>query len=417
MTDISSNDSRENINFSTDYMTNLLQNTIKVDEEKKNNFNVKNIINNHHHNTYKDNDTENESISNFVSPTETRNDTTNFFGTLQERKPDPNYTLPGNKSQKIHQKQQQPLDEDEDDYMYLSKDKQYMKKLDILQKLGDLTKNGTKLSQAYSINSDYFIMKYEYELHKKSKNKIKTINWLNGLLYSIVEGTEILCSETDYIKSKVDLTGWTEKTHSQMDEYTEAFSALLDEYNIGGKDYPALLQLAFLFFGGAVSVAIQNKIPNTEQYTPSEIERLRKKAIQDREQAMGSVNKKKDRMNENIISEIKEMEFLKESKENFYKKQEEMEKLKKEYEKNVVMDDITRQRHNTLQQMKSNLQNLNINPPEVSSPKNILYENNSSSSLSENSNSQNENNNSNSKKSQSIYTKSRKGKKGLVINI
>ena len=93
-----------------------------------------------------------------------------------------------------------------------------------------------------------------------------------------------------------------------------------------------------------------------------------------------------------------------------------MEKLKKEYEKTIVMDDITKQRHDTLQQMKSNLQNLNISPT-VSSPKNILYENNSSSSLSEKSNSQNENNNSNSKKSQSIYTKSRKGKKGLVINI
>ena len=410
MTDISSNDSRENINYSTDYMTNLLQNTIKVDEEKKNNFNIKNILNNNN----KDNDTENESISHFVSPTETQNNTTNFFGTIQEKRPEPNYTVPQNASKS--QKHPQNLDNDEDDYMYLSKDKQYMKKLDILQKLGDLTKNGTKLSQAYSINSDYFIMKYEYELHKKSKNKIKTINWMNGLLYSIVEGTEILCSETDYIKSKVDLTGWTEKTHSQMDEYTEAFSALLDEYNIGGKDYPALLQLAFLFFGGAISVAIQNKIPNTEQYTPSEIERLRKKAIQDREQAIGSVNKKKDRMNENIISEIKEMEFLKESKENFYKKQEEMEKLKKEYEKTIVMDDITKQRHDTLQQMKSNLQNLNISPT-VSSPKNILYENNSSSSLSEKSNSQNENNNSNSKKSQSIYTKSRKGKKGLVINI
>ena len=53
-----------------------------------------------------------------------------------------------------------------DDYSELSDEHKLFKKIDLLKKLGELASSGIKISQNYDTNSDYYVMKYEYSLHK-----------------------------------------------------------------------------------------------------------------------------------------------------------------------------------------------------------------------------------------------------------
>jgi hypothetical protein len=60
---------------------------------------------------------------------------------------------------------------EEDDYNELSTQLQMIKKLNLLTKLGEICYFGVELSQNYSMESNYFAMKYEYELHKIINDK------------------------------------------------------------------------------------------------------------------------------------------------------------------------------------------------------------------------------------------------------
>ena len=66
-----------------------------------------------------------------------------------------------------------------------------LKKLDMLRKLGELAQYGVKLSQNYNMNSDYFAMKYEYELHKNIRAKQNSVNWMSSLMLNCIYGIEI----------------------------------------------------------------------------------------------------------------------------------------------------------------------------------------------------------------------------------
>ena len=63
------------------------------------------------------------------------------------------------------------IPEDYDNYNELSEEGKMLKRLDMLRKLGELAQYKVKLSQNYNMNSDYFTMKYEYQLHTNIRAK------------------------------------------------------------------------------------------------------------------------------------------------------------------------------------------------------------------------------------------------------
>ena len=81
---------------------------------------------------------------------------------------------------------------DYDNYNELSPEQQMLRKLDILRKLGELAQYGVKLSHNYNMNSDYFTMKYEYQLHTNIRSKQNFINWTSSIMLNCIYGLEIL---------------------------------------------------------------------------------------------------------------------------------------------------------------------------------------------------------------------------------
>ena len=69
-----------------------------------------------------------------------------------------------------------------DNYNELSEEGKMLKRLDMLRKLGELAQYKVKLSQNYNMNSDYFTMKYEYQLHTNIRAKQNYINWTSSLM-------------------------------------------------------------------------------------------------------------------------------------------------------------------------------------------------------------------------------------------
>jgi hypothetical protein len=81
---------------------------------------------------------------------------------------------------------------DPEDETSWTKDELALRKLDMLRKLGELSTAGIKLSQNYSMISDYKTMKFEYELHCNIRSKQNSIRQISNMLTGIVKSIEPL---------------------------------------------------------------------------------------------------------------------------------------------------------------------------------------------------------------------------------
>ena len=184
-----------------------------------------------------------------------------------------------------------------------------LKKLDMLRKLGELAQYGVKLSQNYNMNSDYFTMKYEYELHKNIRAKQNFINWTSSVMLNCIYGVEILNEK--YNPFELKLTGWSEQINADISNYYDVFGEIYEKYNKPGKAMSPELRLILMLGGGALkfhlnNIAISNK-PNFPQQNPNPqqdprlIEQMRQQALLDRmkedNKNKGEILKKKLKVN------------------------------------------------------------------------------------------------------------------------
>ena len=115
---------------------------------------------------------------------------------------------------------------DYDNYNELAPEAQMLKKLDMLRKLGELAQYGVKLSQNYNMSSDYFTMKYEYELHKNIRAKQNSVNWMSSLMLNCIYGVEILNDK--YNPFDLKLKNWSEQINADINNYYDIFGEIAD---------------------------------------------------------------------------------------------------------------------------------------------------------------------------------------------
>ena len=128
-------------------------------------------------------------------------------------------------------------------------------KLDMLRKLGELThQHGVKLSQNYSMNSDYKAMKYEYELHKSIRDKHNGVKWLSNLMLNVCWGVEL--ANENFNPFEFKLKGWSEQMNDDIDEYYDVLGELYEKYFKSGKPIPPELKLVLMIGGSAVKFHI-----------------------------------------------------------------------------------------------------------------------------------------------------------------
>jgi hypothetical protein len=293
--------------------------------------------------------------------------------------------------------------EDEDDYNTLSDTKKILKRLDILRKLGELSKYGVKLSQNYNINSDYFTMKYEYELHRSIRAKQNSVNWMSSIMLNCIYGMEILNDK--YNPFELKLTGWAEQINADMTNYYDVFGEIYEKYNKPGKNMSPELKLIFMLGGSALKFHLNNALlsqpnkinslnnnnninynnnnnnplqpipnPNYPVAQPNQdsvlLEKLRQQAIADRlKQEKEALQQKANLEHEQAIQQMKDLAFLQQKKE---------EQDKINLGKNKQLQELQQIKNflETNDQFQSTTYNLNnINNQKSINPDNIRKEN------------------------------------------
>ncbi len=137
-----------------------------------------------------------------------------------------------------------------DNYNELSPEAQMLKKLELLRKLGELAQYGVKLSQNYSMSSDYFTMKYEHQLHTNIRSKQNFINWTSSIMLNCIYGMEILNDKYDPFSLK--LTNWSQQINADISSYYDVFGEIYEKYNKPGKSMSPELKLVLMIGGSAL---------------------------------------------------------------------------------------------------------------------------------------------------------------------
>lgn len=160
---------------------------------------------------------------------------------------------------------------DPDDESMMSEEEIYLRKLNILRQLGELSMAGVKLSRNYGMNSDYKAMKYEYDLHTGVRSKKNAISWMSGMMIGIVKGFELLNDNLNPFDIKFD-NSWSSKVSADITDYYDVLGELYEKYTTPGKKMAPELKLFFMLSGSAVQIQMFKGISNLTSGSAKELD-------------------------------------------------------------------------------------------------------------------------------------------------
>ena len=200
----------------------------------------------------------------------------------------------------------QPEDE-LDEYDKATPNRKKLLKMDMMRKLMELVQSGVKLSQDYNMDSDYKLMKYEYELHSGLKAKHGMVSWVSDACITGVGALETLNKK--FNKFGLRLDGWSDKVSGKSEELYDAFSDMYEKYVGPGGHFPPELRLIGILGFSAATVHITNsamdKMPKLEDELKKDPEYLEKI----RNQAIGNTQKERMNNQEKTFTEKREKEY------------------------------------------------------------------------------------------------------------
>lgn len=188
----------------------------------------------------------------------------------------------------------------------LSQEQLLLNKLDMLRKLCELKDAGVHISQNYNLNSDYNMMKYEYELHKSIRSKQNSVNWMSSMTLNCIYGIEMLNEK--YNPFDIKLKGWSEQMNADVNNYYDVFGDLYEKYNTPGKGMMPEVKLLLMLSGSALKFHLHNTVVNslpnlgnTLANNPQLAEKLRQKAISDKMKEQS--NTQQNNLNQHMAKE------------------------------------------------------------------------------------------------------------------
>lgn len=214
-----------------------------------------------------------------------------------------------------------------------SEDELNIAKLNMLRQLGELTQHGVKLSQNYSMKSDYKAMKYEYELHKSIRDKHNGTRWLSNLMLNVCWGVEL--ANENFNPFEFKLKGWSEQMNDDIDEYYDVLGELYEKYFKSGRSIPPELKLVMMIGGSAVKFHIAHtalgKIPTLSealQKNPALAKKLNEQAVSEKvkekyEKQKETFDKKSNEQHELAKKQAADLVMLKQKELEFAKMQQE----------------------------------------------------------------------------------------------
>jgi hypothetical protein len=183
---------------------------------------------------------------------------------------------------------------DEDEYESLSTNEKRLRRLEYMRKLGELRDLGCKVTN-YSINDDYYMMKYEYELHTSIRTKRNWMQLYNHILIGAVKGVELVNNR--YNPFDFSLKGLSNEVSSDKTTYYEILGEIYEHYNVPGKKMNPWMRLFVTLIGTVVIVGGKNNahkfIPGVASKVENDealLEKLRAKAASGTSQANSQPN-------------------------------------------------------------------------------------------------------------------------------
>lgn len=208
-----------------------------------------------------------------------------------------------------------------------SKEDFMLKKLDMLRKLGELTQYGVKLSQRYTMESDYNMMKYEYELHKSIRNKQNGIQYMAGGMVYAIKGVEMLNKE--YNPFQFNLDGWSDHINNDITSYYDVLGELYEKYFSGpGENFPPEFRLMGMIAFSAASYHMMNNkmenLPSSDEVLskdPALMEQLKRQNMEQLKKQKEALNAHGQKDHDEAIRKAKDLQYLQRAKEEYLRKQ------------------------------------------------------------------------------------------------
>lgn len=244
----------------TDMLVGMFANDEKlVASEEQIGFNKEDYIEQYNNNN--DNPHLDDDLNDYKKP-----DTHIFKHTQQSVPPRTNKTEKVNdkdveRSDTASHKNETQTEKDDDDESKWTNEEKILRKLDMLRKLGELTQAGVELSTNYDLDSDYKMMKYEYELHTNIRSKRNALSWMGNMLVGIVKGIEMLNDHVNPFDLKFDGM-WSDNVKGDITNYYDVLGEIYEKYTSPNKKMPPELKLFLLVTGSAVSIQMHKGMAN-----------------------------------------------------------------------------------------------------------------------------------------------------------
>jgi hypothetical protein len=152
----------------------------------------------------------------------------------------------------------------DDEYEELTPLEKRLRKLELMRRLGELRDIGCKVTN-YSIDDDYYMMKYELELHTSIRSKRNWMGLYNHVLIGCVKGVELL--NNSYNPFDFSLKGLSNEVSSDKNTYYEILGEIYEHHNIPGKKMNPWFRLFITLIGTTVVVGGKN---NAHKFIPGE---------------------------------------------------------------------------------------------------------------------------------------------------
>lgn len=226
----------------------------------------------------------------------------------------------------------------DEEYENLSPLEKRLRRLDIMRSLGELRDLGCKVTN-YNIDDDYYMMKYELDLHKSIRSKRNWLGLYSHMLVGVVKGVELL--NNNYNPFDFSLKGLSDEVTADKTTYYEILGEIYEYHNVPGKKMNPWFRLMVSLIGAVVLVGGKNNahkfIPNkSEDVEDNEeyIERLRAKAAKDSQSQMSKKSAQNNQQNQAQGNDLDQ--FMDKQHQNAVQKAKDLEELKRqeiEYQK------------------------------------------------------------------------------------
>jgi len=200
--------------------------------------------------------------------------------------------------------------------VFNSAEEELLAKYDIMQQLAEMAQfRGVKLSQNYTIKSNYEDMLRERNLHKYIKDKHEGTKWLSEGFFHLIKGIEKANGHFDPFGFNLD--GWSDHVKGNLNDHYGTFSELYEKYVGPGVNIAPELKLAFAMCSSAATYHYFNSalqvLPNLNDEENQDIVReLREKAKAESKVADDGIKAFFDEKHDKANEQLRYLQLIKE---------------------------------------------------------------------------------------------------------